>query len=104
KGEFVGSVGAIPWSGEKRKQYGIGYWIGKPYWGRGVATGALMLLVRELFQTTDAERLQAWVYADNVASMRVLEKAGFTRDAVLRNALYKHGKLHDEHIYSRLRS
>ncbi|MFM1896595.1 MAG: hypothetical protein RLZZ385_1669 [Pseudomonadota bacterium] len=103
-GVFVGSVGAEPGSGEKRKQYGIGYWIGESYWGSGIATQALTIFADELFLTTDVERLQAWVYADNTASIRVLEKAGFTKDAELRNALYKHGKLFDEHIYSRLRS
>lgn len=103
-GNFVGSVGAEPGSGEKRKQFGIGYWLGEPYWKRGIATEALRLFADELFQTTDVERLQAWIYADNVASKRVLEKAGFTKNAVLRNALFKHGKFFDEEIYSRLRS
>jgi RimJ/RimL family protein N-acetyltransferase len=103
-GNFVGSVGAVPGTGEKRKQYGIGYWLGEPYWGQGITTKALRLFSDELFQTTDVQRLQAWVYADNIASIRVLEKAGFTKDAVLRNALYKNGKLFDEGIYSRLRS
>lgn len=103
-GTFVGSVGAEPGAGEKRKQLGIGYWLGEKYWGKGITTKALTMFADELFKTTDAERLQAWVYADNTASMRVLEKAGFAKDAVLRHALYKHGKLFDEHIYSRLRS
>lgn len=103
-GTFVGSVGAEIGSGEKRKQFGIGYWLGKPYWGKGIAAKALTMFVDELFQTTDAVRLQAWVYADNTASMRVLEKSGFTKDTVLKNALYKYGTLFDEHIYSRLRT
>ena len=103
-GVFVGSVGAEPGSGEKRKKYGVGYWIGERYWGNGIATKALTIFADELFQTTDAERLQAWVYADNTASIRVLEKAGFTKDSEIRNALSKQGKLFDEHIYSRLRS
>lgn len=103
-GVFVGSVGAEFGLGEKRKQLGIGYWIGRLYWGKGIATAALALFVDELFHTTDAVRLQAWVYADNTASMKVLEKSGFTKDAVLRNALYKNGILFDEHLFSRLRS
>ena len=103
-GEFVGSLGAELGLREKRRQYGIGYWLGEPYWGKGITTKALRLFADELFQTTDVERLQAWVYADNIASIRVLEKAGFAKDALLRNALYKHGRLFDEGIYSRLRS
>jgi len=102
-GVFVGAVGALFGKDEKRKQFGIGYWLGEPYWRQGIAAKALTLFVDELFATTDVERLQAWVYSENIASARVLEKAGFTRDAVLRNALYKHGKLYDELVYSRLR-
>ena len=86
---FVGSVGAEPGEGEKRKQYGIGYWIGEPYWGKGIATQALSVFANQLFESTDVERLQAWVYADNAASIRVLQKAGFQKDGELRNALYK---------------
>ena len=104
QGNFVGSVGAEPGSGEKQKQYGIGYWLGEPYWGRSIMTEALSLFVDELFSSTSVERLQAWVYTDNVASIRVLEKVGFSKDGELRKALYKEGKLFDEHVYSRLRS
>ena len=57
----------------------IGYWIGRPYWGRGYATAAVELLVEEA-RRRGLERLYAEVFAENPASMRVLEKAGFARD------------------------
>lgn len=103
-GLFVGSVGAEPGQGEKRKQYAIGYWLGEPYWGQGILSSALAMFVDELFATTDVERLQAWVYSENIGSMKVLERAGFNKDAILKNALYKHGRLFDEHLYSLLRT
>jgi RimJ/RimL family protein N-acetyltransferase len=60
-----------PWSG----QCEITYWIGREYWGRGMATKALAEFVGQL-----AERpLQARAAADNLASIRVLEKCGFIR-------------------------
>lgn len=103
-GLFVGSVGAEPGSGKKQKQYEVGYFIGEPYWGNGIATKALTLFTDELFKTTDVERLRAWVYTENTASIKVLEKSGFAKDAEPGNALYKNGRLFDEYIYSRLRS
>ena len=51
----------------------VGYWIGKEFWGRGLATRALAELVEEL---TDRP-LHAWVATTNVGSIRVLEKCGF---------------------------
>ena len=57
----------------------IGYWIGRPYWGRGYATAAVELLVEEA-RRRGLERLYAEVFVENPASMRVLEKAGFARE------------------------
>lgn len=57
----------------------IGYWIGKPHWGRGYATEAVQALVRLLFSNFDAAVAVADVMGENPASGRVLEKAGFER-------------------------
>lgn len=102
-GQFVGTIGSVIGTGEKCKQYTLGYWLGEPYWGQGIVSQALPLFIDEVFSTTDVERFQAWVYEDNIASMKVLEKAGFHKEAVLKRALYKAGKLYDEHVYARLR-
>jgi RimJ/RimL family protein N-acetyltransferase len=69
-GEVAGNVVAWGRPGERQ----VGYWLGRAYWGRGLATAALSAFVGEL-----AERpLWAGVAADNLASLRVLEKCGFT--------------------------
>ena len=53
----------------------VGYWIGKPYWGRGVASAAL----RQFIQLVPKRPLFAWVARHNAGSIRVLEKAGFVQ-------------------------
>lgn len=103
-GLFVGTIGSVIGSGEKCKQYTLGYWLGEPYWGKGIVSEAVDLFINGVFKTTDVERFQAWVFEDNLASMRVLEKAGFHKEAVLKRALYIEGKFFDEHVYALLRS
>lgn len=58
----------------------IGYWFGKPHWGRGYATEAVQALVRLLFANFGSAAVAADVMGDNPASGRVLEKAGFVRE------------------------
>ena len=57
--------------------YELGYWLGKPYWGRGYATEAARCLAGFAFRELGAVRLTAGHYLDNPASGRVLEKCGF---------------------------
>ncbi|OKI96782.1 GNAT family N-acetyltransferase [Kitasatospora sp. CB01950] len=72
--------------------------------GRGTGTRAQRLLADYLFAHTRAERLQAWTDCANVAEQRALEKAGFTREGVLRSAQWRDGRWHDQVIYSLLRT
>ena len=68
-GEVAGTIGSWGDPGERE----VTYWIGRSYWGRGIATCAL-----DAFLTVDPSRpLHARVASDNVASRRVLEKCGF---------------------------
>ena len=73
-GMVAGNIGSWPDDGQQL----LGYWIGREYWGRGVATQALALLVGEL----TIRPLYAHVVKHNVGSIRVLEKCGFRRDRV----------------------
>ncbi|MGW4381455.1 GNAT family N-acetyltransferase [Kitasatospora sp. NPDC004531] len=72
--------------------------------GRGIGTRAQQLLADYLFAHTRAERLQAWTDFANLAEQRALEKAGFTREGVLRSAQWRGGRWHDQVIYSLLRT
>ena len=71
EGEVAGNVGC--WQQEGRRL--VGYWIGREFWGKGLATRALQELTGEVTQRP----LHAWVATSNVASIRVLEKCGFVR-------------------------
>jgi RimJ/RimL family protein N-acetyltransferase len=83
-----------------------GYWVAREARGRGVATHALRLASRWLFRATEIERLQLRADALNVPSQRVAEKAGFTREGVLRSLHYnpRRGRRVDFVIFSLLRS
>jgi RimJ/RimL family protein N-acetyltransferase len=76
KGELIGAVGYMPGSDSSAE---IGYWIGKPWWGRGFATEAAQALVRHCFSTARIERLTCCHFVDNPASARVIAKLGFRR-------------------------
>lgn len=72
--------------------------------GRGIGTEAQRLLVDYLFAHTRVDRIQAWTDVQNRAEQRALEKAGFTREGVVRQAQWRGGAWHDQVLYSVLRS
>ena len=97
----VGGVGAIAGHGIGCAGADFGYWLGQAFWGRGIATAAARALADQLLGTGAFARLQASVFAWNPASMRVLEKAGFVREGVLRHSVTKDGCLIDSVLYAR---
>jgi RimJ/RimL family protein N-acetyltransferase len=85
EGEAAGGIGAAFGDGNARATAAIGYWIGEAHWGGGIATAAVRafaehLLAEHTVGPTAIERLEATVFANNPASIRVLEKAGFARE------------------------
>ena len=101
--EVVGVIGLIPGDDVYRRSMEIGYWLGEPYWNRGLATEALRGFTAHTFETFDLDRLWAGVFAWNAASVRVLEKAGYEFEGRHRNAIFKDGEVTDELIYARIR-
>jgi [ribosomal protein S5]-alanine N-acetyltransferase len=68
-----------PGSGEvPRKMPRLGYWMGKPHWGRGYGTEAVAALIDHAFAMYPNDRVGAGVFRENTASQRVLQKLGFT--------------------------
>lgn len=86
-----------------RKTAEVGYWLGEPYWGRGIATEALKLITYYTFKNLDIVRLQAGVFSKNIPSMRVLEKTGYIKEGILRQAVVKNGEIMDKHMFSILK-
>ncbi len=81
----------------------IGYWIGEPFWGRGIATAAVRAATEAALAEPGLYRVFAAVFAWNPASMRVLEKAGYLREGVMVRATFKDGVLVDRVLYARTR-
>lgn len=100
-GVAAGGIGIHPLGDVYRKTAEIGYWLGEDYQGRGIATEAVRALVPHAFERFAIIRLQAGVFSANKASMRVMEKCGFAKEAVHRNAIVKNGNVMDEVLYVR---
>ena len=81
----------------------IGYWLGEPFWGKGIMTAALRTATTHALSSPDLFRLYAPVFAWNAPSMRVLEKCGYVREAVLRRGGIKDGTVVDRVVYARVR-
>lgn len=103
-GVAVGGIGIKAGVDIARQTGRVGYWLGPEHWGRGIATAAVRALVEHVQARQLFARLEAAVFAWNPASMRVLEKAGFKREGLLRKSVSKDGQLIDSVLYARLLS
>jgi ribosomal-protein-alanine N-acetyltransferase len=102
-GRIAGSIGMMKMADIYRKNIEVGYFVGEEYWGKGIATAALQQYVDYVFRTFDATRICAPVIEDNKASQRVLEKAGFRKEARHIKSIYKNGQYHNEVVYALLK-
>lgn len=102
-GLAVGNVGFTVKDDIYRYNAEIGYWLGEPYWGRGIISEVVPVVTRYIFQNFQVNRLFACVLEGNVPSMRVLEKAGFRAEAIHRKAAVKNNQYLDEYIFALLR-
>ena len=102
-GEAAGGIGLKPGIDVERFSAEIGYWVGEPFWGKGIATAALTAAVGHAFRELGMIRIFAVPFATNLASARVLEKAGFTSEAVMRSSAVKEGALLDQWLYAVIR-
>ena len=101
--EAFGAIGFNRGQDVYRYSAEIVYWIGEDYWGQGIMTRAVKAFSDHLFETHDFHRLFAGIFSSNPASGRVLEKAGFVLEGILRAHVTKNGELLDEHLYARVR-
>lgn len=98
-GCVAGGIGVIVGTGTEQRTGQFGYWLGRGYWGRGIATAAAAAMLQHALTHLPVTRLQAPVFAWNPRSMRVLEKVGFQREAVLPQSVFKDGELIDSVLY-----
>ncbi|MGR9053702.1 MAG: GNAT family N-acetyltransferase [Gammaproteobacteria bacterium] len=103
RGEFAGGIGLTPQHGWKRHTAEIGYWLGEPYWGKGIASEALNLFCGFVFSEMQFRKLFAQVMASNASSIRVLEKCGFEQEGILKSEVIKDGQYFDMHHFGKYR-
>jgi [ribosomal protein S5]-alanine N-acetyltransferase len=100
--QAVGGLGYVPGGDVERYCAEVGYWLGEELWGRGIVTEALTLFTDYAFVELRLLRLFALPFADNVASTRVLEKAGYAREGTMRASCVKFGAVRDQAMYARI--
>lgn len=101
--DLAGVIGLNELADVYTKCYEIGYWLGASFWGKGIATIAVGLLTDYAFRKLDCNRLQAGVYSYNPASMKVLEKCGYNKEGIFKQAVWKNQQFWDEHRYAILK-
>lgn len=99
-GDFVGSIGLVKQTDVYKLTAEIGYWIGEPYWGLGIATKAVRLITEYGFNHLGLVRIYTGIFDYNKASQRVLEKSGFKLECVFEKSIFKNDKICDEYRYA----
>ena len=77
----------------------LGYFIGENYWGKGIATAAVALMLEAIKKNKEIVRIEAKIFGGNGASARVLEKNNFVLEGTRKNAIYKNGVIADEQVW-----
>ncbi len=98
--KLVGSIGVFRCDNIHSRTAEMGYYIGEPYWGCGLGTSAVTQVCSYIFEHTDIIRIFAEPFVYNMASSRVLEKAGFEFEGLMRSNAVKNGKVIDMKMYS----
>ena len=100
-GEAAGGIGLRPGEDVHRHTSQFGYWLAEEFWGRGIMSEVVPAFAKYCFENFSFHRLYAEAYANNPASARVLEKAGFVLEGRLRNNVVKDGEILDSLLYAK---
>lgn len=99
----IGSIGVFRQGNIHRLTAEMGYYISEEYWGNGIMTDVVLQTCDYVFSNSDIIRIYAEPFAHNAASCRVLEKAGFQFEGVLRSNAVKNGRIIDMKMYSKIK-
>jgi [ribosomal protein S5]-alanine N-acetyltransferase len=102
-GDYAGNIGLVKGTDIHRKTAEIGYFIGEPFWNKGIATTAVNLITEYGFKNLDIVRIHTGIFEYNTASQRVLEKCGFIKEGIFQKSVYKEGKLWNEVRFAKLK-
>ncbi|PKM61939.1 MAG: GNAT family N-acetyltransferase [Firmicutes bacterium HGW-Firmicutes-4] len=96
----IGSIGVFRKDNIHFQTAELGYYIAEPDWGQGHGTRAVKQIGELIFETTDIIRIFAEPFARNLGSCRILEKAGFQLEGILRKNALKNGRSEDMKLYA----
>lgn len=99
-GEAIGGIGLHPQNDIQRKNAELGYWLGEPFWGKGIMSQAIKQIVNFGFQSYDIDRIFARPFGSNTASQRILERNHFQLEARFQKTFFKNNQFEDELIYA----
>ena len=99
-GQAIGSISLMPGDDIARRSAEVGYWIGRAFWGQGIMADALKAMTQYAFDQLALVRIFAVPFATTAASSRVLEKAGYVREGMMRRSAVKEGVVLDQLLYA----
>jgi RimJ/RimL family protein N-acetyltransferase len=102
-GDLSGCIGLVTQHDIYRLSAELGYWIGEPYWGKGIATSAVNQIVEYGFTEIGLIRIYSGIFDFNKASQKVLEKAGFHPEGIFRKSVIKNDIILDEYRFAKLK-
>jgi RimJ/RimL family protein N-acetyltransferase len=102
-GNAVGGVGFLVGKDIFHRSAEMGYWIGEEFWGRGIVPEAVKAVTKYAFENFDLMHIHAGIFERNVASRRVLEKAGYELEGRLRMHATKDGETMDDLVFGIVR-
>lgn len=100
--EAIGSISLMAGIDVHRFTAELGYWLAEPFWGKGIMTAAVRALSEYAFAELGFQRIFAEPYTTNAASARVLDKAGFALEGIMRDSVFKDGRILDQYLYARV--
>jgi [ribosomal protein S5]-alanine N-acetyltransferase len=100
---LIGSCGFDGFQIGKSHRAEVGYWLAKPFWGRGIMTVVVQRACQHAFQEFGLAKITSHVFTHNPASARVLEKCGFEQEGLLRKHCLKDGIFIDARLFALLR-
>lgn len=101
-GEAAGSIGIYRQQNIHGRTAELGYYLAQAHWGRGIMSAAVRAACEEVFAHSDILRIFAEPFAENAASCRLLEKAGFLLEGTMRKNAVKNGRVLDMRLYARV--
>lgn len=99
--QVCGGIGFIPGTDVDKLSVEMGYFVGEAFWGKGIATKAVAQFVQYLSENFQFVRLYSIVFANNPASMKVLQKNGFSLEQIRKKSVFKNGVLMDDYVWVR---